>query len=104
MGLFQTLEAEAGKRGLEFVVIGGLAVNVYGYSRDTADTDLLISDTARADWHKFFAELGYVVFAEQGPFTQLKPPKEGAWPVDLMIVKERTFRQFYDSGRTVELY
>ena len=55
MGLFQTINLEARNRKLEFLVIGGLAVNFHGYSRDSADLDLLIQRDAREAWLAMFA-------------------------------------------------
>lgn len=104
MGLFQQLSTESAERGLPFLVIGGLAVNLHGYSRDTADLDLLIQRDTRERWLGFFSELGYTVFNDQGVFLQLSPPKKGAWPVDLMFVREETFQPMLTAGPTVEMF
>jgi len=104
MGLFQTINSEAHNRHLQFLVIGGLAVNFHGYSRDTADLDLLIRQDAREQWLSLFAELGYTVYRDKNAFVQLSPPTEGAWPVDLMMVREPTFRPIFDHGKEVEMY
>ena len=104
MGLFQTIHLEARKRELQFLVIGGLAVNFHGYSRDTADLDLLIHWDAREHWLSLFLELSYTVFQDMGAFIQLAPPTQGEWPVDLMMVREPTFRPIFDHGKEVEMY
>ena len=104
MGLFQKINLEARKRDLPFLVIGGLAVNFHGYSRDTADLDLLIQHDAREPWLSLFAELAYSVDRDEGAFMQLSPPTQGAWPVDLMMVREPTFRPIFDHGKEVEMY
>src|SRR5258707_10609090 len=90
MELFETVERESRSRNLEFIVIGGLAVNFYGYSRDTADLDLLVCRTARAAWIQLFSKLEYIVAQDAENFVQFGPPKEGEWPVDLMFVREPT--------------
>jgi predicted nucleotidyltransferase len=104
MGLFQTINLETRNRKLDFLVIGGLAVNLYGYSRDTADLDLLIQQKFREQWLALFASLNYSVEKENGAFIQLSPPKEAAWPVDLMMVQELTFHPMLKNGKTVEMY
>ncbi len=104
MGLFQTIHLEAQNQGLQFLVIGGLAVNFHGYSRDTADLDLLIQSDAHERWLRLFSELGYSVYADKGAFVQLSPPKAGAWPVDLMIVGGPTFRPMFEHGKQVEMF
>ena len=104
MGLFQQIASEAKKRDLQFLVIGGLAVNFYGYSRDTADLDLLISSKTHDQWKVLFLEMNYSLYREQGTFIQFSPPKEGIWPVDLMTVREPTFRPIFEFGKEVEMY
>ena len=104
MGLFQAIDLEARKRQLQYLVIGGLAVNFHGYSRDTADLDLLVHHDSRAQWLSLFADLGYSVFRDEDAFIQLSPPRRGAWPVDLMMVREPTFRPIFGHGKEVEMY
>src|SRR6266478_1274178 len=101
MELFQIIEKEADARGLSFMVIGGLAVNFYGYSRDTADLDLLICRADRTAWGQLFSEMGYVVDKEADTFIQFGPPKTSEWPVDLMLVREPTFTPMLAASRTV---
>jgi hypothetical protein len=104
MGLFQTIESEARNRELPFLVIGGLAVNFHGCPRDTADLDILIRQEEREQWLSLLTELGYCVIQDKGAFIQLSPPSEGAWPVDLMLVREPTFRPIFDHGNETEMY
>jgi predicted nucleotidyltransferase len=104
MSLFQQLSEEAQRRQLPFLVIGGLAVNFHGVPRDTADLDLLIRKDAREPWLAFFSELGYTIYQDKQVFVQLSPPKAGAWPVDLMLVGEPTFRQMIERSLEVEMY
>ena len=104
MNLFQTLNNKAQKRRLRFLVIGGLATNCYGYSRDTVDLDLLIQREKRQEWLDLLVALGYTVRADGGAFIQLTPPKAGAWPVDLMMVRESTFRPMLEQSKQVELF
>lgn len=85
------------------MVIGGLAVNFYGYSRETADVDLLICRTQNTKWLKAFTDLGYTVDRDAGTFVQLAPPRQAEWPVDLMLVNEATFVPMWKDGRDVEM-
>lgn len=45
---------------VKYIVIGGFAVNIYGYSRNTGDLDILIEDsiTNRKNLRKAFVEIG----------------------------------------------
>ena len=104
MGLFQQINLEAKQRELQFLVIGGLAVTLHGYSRDTADLDLLVQQTAREKWLQMFFELGYTIYEDKDVFLQLSPPQEGAWPVDLMLVREPTFGRMHAAGIQKEMF
>ena len=104
MGLFQTIRQEAKKRELQFLVIDGLAVNMHGYTRDTADLDLLIWRDARQSWLDLFFSLAYTLYRDADTFVQLSPPQAGAWPVDLMLVKEATLEPMLAAGIQVEMY
>jgi hypothetical protein len=102
--LFETIDAETRKRNLRFLVIGGLAVNLYGYSRDTADLDLLICAGQRGPWLDVFSQLGYAIYNDGGNFIQLASGQHSAWPVDLMLVQEKTFAPMFAASREVDLY
>lgn len=104
MGLFQDISSEAQRRELKFIVIGGLAVVIHGYSRDTADLDLLVRRNDRGAWLAMLSDLGYTLFQERENFIQLAPPKQGAWPVDLMLVQDSTFFPMVESAMTSDMY
>ena len=50
---FERLAREAADASLTFMVVGGHAVNAYGYQRTTLDVDLLISESALGAWRAF---------------------------------------------------
>lgn len=104
MGFFDQLSEAAQNRALDFLVIGGLAVSFYGYSRETADLDLLIRQTDRQPWGELLSGLGYVLEHDGGTFAQFAPPQQGKWPVDLMLVREPTFAPMLAQSRHVDLY
>jgi predicted nucleotidyltransferase len=86
-----TIDREAAAKKLRYLVIGGLAVNFYGYSRDTSDLDFFISQNDRAEWMNLLVNFGYKNFHDGGSFIQYQAPEKNAWPVDLMLVQEKTF-------------
>lgn len=104
VSFFAAIENETRQRQLPFLVIGGHAVNLYGFARETADLDFLVCSDHREAWVKLFADLGYRPFSDAPNFVQLVSDNETAWPVDLMFVKPATFKPMFDSGRAVEFY
>jgi predicted nucleotidyltransferase len=104
MGLLMDIKTGAEARGLEFLVVGGLAVVFYGHSRDTADLDLLVAVEARSAWLDLFGKLDYTIARDGGIFLQLAAPEDQGWPVDLMLVKEASFRPMLANGREVSIF
>jgi Nucleotidyl transferase AbiEii toxin, Type IV TA system len=95
---------EARQRRLAFLVIGGHAVNLYGFSRETADLDFLVCSDDRPSWTALFTELGYRIFSESQNFVQLASDKETGWPVYLMFVRPATFQPTLEDSRVMEFY
>lgn len=91
MSFLATIDQKAADKKLRYLVIGGLAVNFYGYSRDTSDLDFFISHDDRVEWMNLLADFGYKDFHDGGSFIQYQAPEKSAWPVDLMLVQEKTF-------------
>lgn len=104
MSFFATIHETARCRQLRFLVIGGLAVNHYGYSRDTGDLDFFIRKNDRGAWLELLGGFGYDNFHDGGSFLQFAAPATSAWPVDLMIVEEKTFVPIWDASRDADLF
>jgi len=104
MTFFQKLQTLAFDAGLEFLVIGGLAVNFYGVSRETADLDLLVCRDHRDIWCKLLSGLNYTIQHEATAFIQFSPPQDSAWPVDFMLVAKPTFDTMVAAAREVSMY
>ncbi len=76
MNVFEILDQESRAADLPFLIIGGHAVNAYGYSRLTKDLDLLIRKTDRDTWLKILTQRDFTVFRDEGTFLQFSPPQE----------------------------
>jgi hypothetical protein len=87
----------ASKRGLDSLLIGGNALILLGYIRNTVDLDLLLPEEARSHWLDLMRELGYRLLHGVTAFAQFEPPDESAAPVDLMFVEQATWEKL--SGR-----
>jgi hypothetical protein len=96
-----TIDEKARQRKLRFLVIGGLAINHYGYSRDTSDLDLFVSQREREKWIALLSEFGYTSCEDGGNFLQYSPPSNNAWPVDLMLVQEPTFVPIFEASKQI---
>ncbi len=96
--LLERMTREAVSRGLDFLLIGGHAVNAYGYARTTFDVDLLITDKQRSSWKTLFMEQGYTVRHEADAFIQFNAPSPSEFDFDLMVVDETTYTKLRGSS------
>ncbi len=93
----------ASERGLPSLLIGGNAVILLGYIRNTVDLDLLLPEAARSRWLDLMRELGYRFFHGVSAFAQFEPPNPGAPPVDLMFVEQATWEKLIEGAREMDL-
>jgi hypothetical protein len=69
------------ERNVRYLTIGGLAVNIYGYTRNTGDIDILLEDTAenRINLRAAFKQIGI------GDFPQIETMQFVAGYTDFTI-------------------
>ena len=75
---FSELKAFLERNGLEFLIVGGVAVQHYGYSRATMDIDLMMVlpddfafvDKLRADGFSYYSISPMAIFAKKSDWTQ----------------------------------
>jgi predicted nucleotidyltransferase len=91
MKILEIIERTSRERDLRFLVIGGHAVNVHGYSRTTCDLDLMIERDQRGPWTDALQSCHYSVGHQHEIFMQFEPPDEHSWPIDFMLVSAETF-------------
>jgi len=98
--LFKHLADTAERENLAVLVIGGHAVNAYGYTRTTLDVDFLMAVDSFAKWRKVFESAGYRWVGQTETFARLDPPVTAppSLPVDVMLVSPGTFDKLY-AGR-----
>lgn len=102
MTIFDELDKIADESNLSFLVIGGHAVNAYGYSRFTKDLDILVCKANREDWINSLTNVGLRLERDGGNFLQMSPGKFN-WPLDLMLVPEETFLSMHKDSKLMKL-
>ena len=101
---FRKLSKEAVEAGLSFLIVGGHAVNAYGYQRTTLDADLLISEDSLAEWRSFWEDRDYQCVHATNAFCQFRFKNAAeCFPVDLMIVDRATFEKLQEYGKQREV-
>ena len=93
----------AHERGLSSLLIGGNAIILLGYLRNTVDLDLLLPEDDRSRWLDLLRELGYRFFHGVSAFAQFEPPEPDGVPVDLMFVEQKTWQKLIAGAREATL-
>lgn len=91
--IFAAVAEASVNRQLPLLVIGGHAVNGYGYSRTTVDVDFLIAADDLPAWRKALEDMGWRWSGQTETFAKFLPPETEppSLPVDLMLVTRTTF-------------
>ena len=89
--IFQRIVDAANAADLEFVLIGGHAVNARGYARTTLDFDFLIAADDLSAWKHMLDRLNYRPIHEVEAFAQFEPKSDEGFRIDLMLVDASTF-------------
>jgi len=99
--LFPRLAEVSRERNLPVLVIGGHAVNAYGYARTTLDADFLIPESDLAPWRHIIESWGFVWAMETPAFVKFKylKPVPEAYTLDLMKVDGSTFGKLWNEKR-----
>ncbi len=93
----------ASERNLPSLLIGGNAVILLGYIRNTVDLDFLLPEQSRSRWLDLLRELGYRFFHGVEAFAQFEPPQTIAAPVDLMFVDQATWEKLIHGATEMEM-
>jgi len=85
---------------LPSLLIGGNAVILLGFARNTIDVDLLVPVARRSAWLDLMRELQFRLYHGTDVFAQFEPGGHGMVSVDLMFVDENTWSRL--SAQPVE--
>jgi hypothetical protein len=94
LDIFQICVDAAAAAGLDFLLIGGHAVNARGYERTTLDFDFLIASRSLRAWSTLLETSDYRLIPPEGgikAFAQFEPRQGEGFRVDLMLVDDATF-------------
>jgi hypothetical protein len=80
-------------QNLPFLLIGGHAVILHGFPRNTFDLDLLILRQDRCKWIDLLKRLGQEKVSDGLTFLQFESAAKTMMPVDLMLSNPATFEK-----------
>jgi hypothetical protein len=88
---------------MPFLLIGGHALNVHGISRQPGDINLVVPRANQGDWLALMQKLRYSVVQVDDRFGRFRPDSIAAWPIDLMLVDDKTFAKLQAASLPTEL-
>jgi len=103
MKILDSIHQLAESNNLEFVLIGGHAINAIGDRRQTRDVDLLVCEADKELWKKILLDMDYELFNDSKAFMQFNPEKLEEWPLDILLVNEKTFNELIASASSVNV-
>jgi hypothetical protein len=80
------LSADLGRHGIDYMVIGAVALLAHGYPRFTEDIDLVLTRDGLEAFHRELIGLGYVP-AFEGARKRLRATRDGV-PVEIIVAGE----------------
>lgn len=89
--------------GVDCLLIGGFAVNHYGYTRNTLDIDFMIIGTFSSTVRRMMLEAGFVNIDERDNVLFCSRP-EGGPRVDFLKVSKTTMQKLQSNARSVTLH
>lgn len=101
--VFAAIERASAAHELEILVIGGHAVNAYGYTRTTFDVDFLIPEDGFPAMQACLEQVGYRTSGKNATFARMEPIMAGssAPRVDVMLVDRSTFEKMREGQRAL---
>jgi len=97
------IDRQARERGLNYLVIGGHAVNFYCEPRTTLDVDFLVRKVDQQRWTELLHIEGFMIRHDGGTFVQFSPPYGIEWRLDLMLVNDQTFDRLKHEAHPVQV-
>jgi len=80
------LSADLGRHGIDYVVIGAVALMAHGYPRFTEDIDLVMTDEGLEAFHRELIGLGYRP-AFEGARKRIRSTRDGV-PIEVIVSGE----------------
>jgi hypothetical protein len=102
MKVLHALRLASNTRKLPFLLIGGHAVNIHGYSRNTHDLDILVPRVTLPAWKEALSGLGYSLLGERAAFAAFDTSQKDKPRLDLMLVNDTTFEKLRKGAKNFE--
>ena len=89
--------------GVPLLLVGGTAVQIYGYSRYTKDFDCVVAFGQDTRLSSALIAAGFVEFRRNHLVVRYRHSEQPSWIVDTLLVTESTFEKMWAQRREIRL-
>ena len=101
--LFKKLSTEFETAKIPFLLIGGYALNAYGYSRATRDVDFMMISSDFDKAKQIVQRCGYRQYVHKDLCARFVDHEKQWPPLDLVFVEKETFQNIIKEAKNVEI-
>jgi hypothetical protein len=89
--------------GVPLLIVGGTAVQIYGFSRYTKDFDCVVASDREAELAAAMSKAGFVEFVRNALVVRYRHLAHTDWIVDTLLVNTETFAKMWEERREIRL-
>ncbi len=101
--IFELLNRIRCEQSLQFLLIGGWALQAYGYARQTLDVDCLCAMEDSESFGRSLTEAGFERFDRVGAFHRFRHRLNPFLVIDLMLTEASTFTNLWRPAKEFEI-
>ncbi len=101
--IFELLNRIRCEQSLQFLLIGGWALQAYGYARQTLDVDCLCAMKDSESFGRSLTEAGFERFDRVGAFQRFRHRLNPFLVIDLMLVDGPTFTNLWSPAEEFQI-
>lgn len=101
--IFELLNRIRCEQSLQFLLIGGWALQAYGYARQTLDVDCLCAVEDSEVFCRSLTEAGFERFDSLGAFHRFKHLLNPLLAIDLMLTEAPTFAKLWNLAKDFQI-
>lgn len=89
--------------GVPLLIVGGTAVQIYGFSRYTKDFDCVVALEDDGKLSSALLAAGFAVFERNSLVVRYRHTEQPAWILDTLLVNADTFAKMWAQRREIQL-
>ncbi|MEI6645153.1 MAG: nucleotidyl transferase AbiEii/AbiGii toxin family protein [bacterium] len=101
--IFQLVTQTIGQSGIKYLMIGGYAVNYYGYTRNTLDVDFMIAAEDAVQVRQLLKEAGFSNMSDNGEVLFFNRP-DSSLRIDFLKTDSETLQKLLQNAYPIQMF